>query len=133
MVAVGEIVDPSDVDTRRLHSADLIGCLVEQFDTERKFVGDPAFQYPTHEPMVLIAGAWVDPVAVTAKGRPVAEILLNPERHECVSPASTEPVSSIARGRLQQRVESHGRDPTRLVLLDEAVLDPKFSITRSQR
>src|SRR5450759_2536758 len=117
MVTIGEIVDPSDVETRRLHAANLIGRLVEQFDSERKFVGDLALQYPTREPMVLVAGAWVDPVAATAKGRPVAEIRLNPERHESVSAASTEPASSIARGRLQQRVDSDRRDPTRLVLL----------------
>ena len=32
MVTFGEIVGPSDVETRRVHAADLGGCLVEQFE-----------------------------------------------------------------------------------------------------
>jgi len=153
MVAICEIVDPSDVETRRLrntdlarrlakqrstaeacqlHAADHIRRLVEQFDTEHKLVRDLTLQHPTDEPIVLIGGAGVDPVAPAPVGRPVAEVLLHPNGHECVSPTSTKPASGIARGRLQQRVDGHRWDPACLVLLDEAVLDPKFRITGSQ-
>src|SRR5208282_1851860 len=85
--------------------------------------------HPTHEPIVLIGGAWVDPVAPAPVGRPVAEVLLHPNGHECVSPTSTKPASGIARGRLQQRVDGHRWDPACLVLLDETILNTKFRIT----
>ncbi len=78
MIAIGKIVNSAEVETRRLHAADRVRRLVEQFHSERKVVSDLALQHPTHEPVVLIAGAGVDPIAAAAKGRPVAEVLLNP-------------------------------------------------------
>lgn len=105
MVVIGEIVNPSDIKTRRLLPADLSRCLVEQFHSELKFIDDLALQHLAREPVVLIAGAGVDPVAAAAKGHPVAKILLNPDRYKGVSPASAGPAGRIARGRLQQRVD----------------------------
>jgi hypothetical protein len=87
MVVIGEIVDPADIKTYPLRAADFIGRLVEQFHSEREIAGNFAFQYPTRKPEVFIAWAGINPKAAAAKGRPVTNILLQPERNERVGPA----------------------------------------------
>src|SRR5215475_3624780 len=105
MVAIGEIVNSSDVESRCLQATYLVGRLMEQFDAEHKFVGDLAPQHPAREPMILVTGSGIDPVAAAAESCPVAEVLLNPDRHESMSPAGAEPAIDIACRRLQQRVD----------------------------
>ncbi len=42
MIAIGEIVNSADVETRRLHSAELTGRPLEHFRSERELVSNLA-------------------------------------------------------------------------------------------
>ena len=64
---------------------------MKDLHAEGEIVGNLALQQPTREPVILVAGAWVNPITATAVSGLFSEILLHPNRQEFLRVASTQP------------------------------------------
>src|SRR4051812_24577785 len=132
MPVVRQIVDHPDIKP----GAPLDICrwrgLVKDLRAQVEPIIDLAPQRRAKEAVVLVAGAWVDPIATAAIGGPGTEILLQPDRQEDLRVPGAEAELLVPDRHQDLRIDRHLREPVVFAWRNETVFRTKLNIVKCE-
>src|SRR4030042_2580231 len=126
MVFIGKIENRSYIGPRSVTFSFFGWCVVKHFSPKRYAFGKLALHFPPGKPIVFVLRARINPVATTPIARPRTPTLLEPDRKECLSVPTSQPLRASSCGQINNREGSHHGPPGGL--LDEAIFYSKFQI-----